>query len=57
MIPSWITEHGEGPTIRQIGPRAGLSSTSSVAYRLGRLEARGLSSRTGHGWRSCRLGS
>lgn len=57
LIRSWITEHGEGPTIRQIGERVGLSSTSSVAYQLGRLEGRGLISRTGRSWHSCRLGS
>ncbi|WP_329204505.1 hypothetical protein OG893_00165 [Streptomyces sp. NBC_01696] len=33
----------------------GLASTGSVAYQLGRLEAQGLISRTGHRWRSCRL--
>ncbi|MFJ3439246.1 hypothetical protein ACIPMU_37710 [Streptomyces cyaneofuscatus] len=32
LIRSWIIEHGEAPTVRQIGPRVGLSSTSSVAY-------------------------
>ncbi|MFJ3438871.1 hypothetical protein ACIPMU_35705 [Streptomyces cyaneofuscatus] len=53
VIRSWIMEHGEG----QIGPRVGLSSTSSVAYQLGRLEARGLISRTGRGWKSCHLES
>ncbi|MFF0059581.1 LexA family protein [Streptomyces microflavus] len=57
LIRSWIIEHGEGPTIRQIGARAGLSSTSSVAYQLRQLEARGLISRTGRGWSSCRLES
>ncbi|MFD3880787.1 MULTISPECIES: LexA family protein [Streptomyces griseus group] len=57
VIRSWIIEHGEGPTVRQIGPRVGLSSTSSVAYQLGRLEARGLISRTGRGWKSCHLES
>ncbi|MFC9005655.1 LexA family protein [Streptomyces microflavus] len=45
LIRSWITEHGEGPTIRQIGARVGLSSTSSVAYQLAQLEKRGLISR------------
>lgn len=44
------TDH---PQIRQ---RAGLSSTSSVAYQLGRLEARGLISRTGRSRCSCRPG-
>lgn len=55
LIRSWITEHGEGPTIRQIGARVGLSSTSSVAYQLAQLEERGLISRTGREWSSCRL--
>ncbi|MEV7318444.1 hypothetical protein AB0N56_36695 [Streptomyces microflavus] len=55
LIRSWITEHGEGPTIRQIGARVGLSSTSSVAYQLAQLEKRGLISRTGRDWSSCRL--
>ncbi|MFJ8856325.1 LexA family protein [Streptomyces sp. NPDC102437] len=54
-IRDWIAETGESPSVRQIGERVGLSSTSSVAYQLGRLEARGLISRTGHCWRSCRL--
>ncbi|QKW48124.1 hypothetical protein HUT09_36820 (plasmid) [Streptomyces microflavus] len=56
LIRSWIIEHGEGPTIRQIGELVGLSSTSSVAYQLGQLEGRGLISRTGRGWNSCRIG-
>ncbi|MEU0633700.1 hypothetical protein [Streptomyces sp. NPDC005989] len=54
-IRDWIAETGESPSVRQIGEKVGLSSTSSVAYQLGRLEARGLISRTGHRWRSCRL--
>ncbi|MCX4852104.1 hypothetical protein [Streptomyces sp. NBC_00893] len=54
-IRDWIAETGESPSVRQIGERGGLSSTSSVAYRLGLLEARGLISRTGHRWCSCRL--
>ncbi|MFE1335883.1 LexA family protein [Streptomyces microflavus] len=57
LIRSWITEHGEGPTIRQIGASVGLSSTSSVAYQLAQLEERGLISRTGRDWSSCRLES
>ncbi|MEV8231294.1 hypothetical protein AB0P41_35510 [Streptomyces sp. NPDC079167] len=36
----WIIEHGEAPTMREIGARVGLASTGSVAYQLGRLEAR-----------------
>ncbi|MFE4695429.1 hypothetical protein ACFRH6_35930 [Streptomyces sp. NPDC056749] len=50
-----MIEPGEAPSVREIGARVGLASTASVAYRLGRLEARGLISRTGHPWRSCRL--
>ncbi|MET7498485.1 repressor LexA, partial [Streptomyces sp900116325] len=57
VIRSSIFECGEGPTVRQIGERVGLSSTSSVAYQLGRLEALGLISRSGRRWRSCRLGA
>ncbi|MGZ2362382.1 hypothetical protein LRE75_38000 [Streptomyces sp. 372A] len=51
----WIAEHGEGPSVWQIGARVGLSSTSSVAYQLGRLETLGLISRTGRRWQTCRL--
>ncbi|MFB7531438.1 hypothetical protein ACFC0C_24965 [Streptomyces sp. NPDC056178] len=54
-IRDWIAETGESPSVRQIGERVGLSSTSSVAYQLGRLGARGLISRAGHRWRSCCL--
>ncbi|WP_331762319.1 hypothetical protein OG524_36645 (plasmid) [Streptomyces sp. NBC_01520] len=55
-IRDWIAECGEGPSTRQIGHRVGLSSSSSVAYQLGRLETLGYISRTGSRWRSCRLG-
>ncbi|KIF67162.1 hypothetical protein HY68_36325 [Streptomyces sp. AcH 505] len=57
VIRTWIEDHGKGPSIRQIGKRVRLSSTSSVAYHLGRLEERGLISRTGRRRCSCRLGS
>ncbi|MEU2674739.1 hypothetical protein ABZ622_39085 [Streptomyces sp. NPDC007164] len=40
------------PSVRQIGEGVGLSSTSSVAYQLDRLEARGPISRTGRRWRA-----
>lgn len=53
-VPERITEHGEGPTIREIGQQVGLSSTSSTAYQLGRLEQHGMVSR-GRSWRSIRL--
>lgn len=56
-IQERIAETGEGPSIRQIGQLVGLSSTSSVAYQLGRLEDRGLISRSTSSWRSVRLGT
>ncbi|MGW6463645.1 LexA family protein [Streptomyces rubiginosohelvolus] len=55
VIRSSLAERGHGPTVRQIGARVGLSSTSSVAHQLGRLEARGLISRTGRDWSTCVL--
>jgi len=54
-VREWIVEYGEGPSVREIGARVGLSSTSSVAYQLGRLEELGLISRTGRRWQTCRL--
>ncbi|MEV7427569.1 MULTISPECIES: hypothetical protein [unclassified Streptomyces] len=47
VIRKWITESGEGPSIRQIGERGGLSSTRSIAFQLIQLERRGLISRSG----------
>ncbi|GCD41827.1 winged helix DNA-binding protein [Streptomyces paromomycinus] len=46
-IGEWIAEHGEAPSIREIGQQVGLSSTSSVAYHLARLEAAGAIKRAG----------
>ncbi|MEV0749829.1 MarR family transcriptional regulator [Streptomyces sp. NPDC050273] len=57
VIRNWIADQGERPSIRQIGDRVGLSSSSSVAYQLDRLEDRRLISRTGRRWRSCQLGT
>ncbi|WP_257137080.1 MarR family transcriptional regulator [Streptomyces sp. gb14] len=56
VIRSSLSERGRGPTVREIGARVGLSSTSSVAHQLGRLEARGLIVRTGRDWSTCVLG-
>ncbi|MFE8910304.1 hypothetical protein [Streptomyces globisporus] len=53
VIRVWLTEHG--PTVREIGARVGLSSTSSVAHQLTQLEKRGLVSRTGRDWSTCVL--
>lgn len=50
-VEEWIAEYGEWPTIREIGQEVGLSSTSSVAYQLQRLEQRGVISRDGRRWR------
>ncbi|MGW6588438.1 LexA family protein [Streptomyces globisporus] len=55
VIRASIVERGHGPTVREIGTRVGLSSTSSVVHQLGQLEARGLISRTGRGWSTCVL--
>ncbi|RSO42015.1 hypothetical protein DMH15_12380 [Streptomyces sp. WAC 06725] len=52
-ISEWIAEYGEAPSIREIGQQVGLSSSSSVAYHLARLEAAGAIKRVGHR-RSCR---
>ncbi|MFD8110289.1 LexA family protein [Streptomyces microflavus] len=49
VIRSWAIEHGQGPTVQQNGAGVDLSSTNSVAYQLGRLEARGLIGRTVRG--------
>jgi SOS-response transcriptional repressor LexA len=51
-IRDWIHVHGEGPTVREIGQRVGLSSPSSVHYQLSRLEQHGVISRSGRRWRS-----
>ncbi|MFD8474824.1 hypothetical protein ACFV2E_22645 [Streptomyces globisporus] len=56
VIRSSLTQRGHGPTVREIGERVGLSSTSSVAHQLGQLESRGLITRTGRGWTTCVLG-
>ncbi|MER7665375.1 MULTISPECIES: MarR family transcriptional regulator [unclassified Streptomyces] len=54
-IRDHIADEGEGLSIRQIGQRVGLTSSSSVAYQLGRLEERGLLSRSGRLWRNCHM--
>ncbi|MEJ8662281.1 hypothetical protein [Streptomyces sp. MS1.AVA.4] len=53
-IREWISDHGEAPTVLEISQEVGLSSTSSTAYQLGKLEQRGLISRDRR-WRSIRL--
>ncbi|MER5973324.1 hypothetical protein ABT112_26960 [Streptomyces sp. NPDC002055] len=55
-LREWITEHGEAPSVRELGVQVGLSSTGSVAYQLAKLEQQGLITRNGRRWRSIRLG-
>lgn len=47
FILAYQLEHNHGPSIREIGDGTGLTSTSSVAWHLARLEARGLLTREG----------
>ncbi|MFD0352929.1 LexA family protein [Streptomyces sp. NPDC127110] len=54
-IDRHLADHGDGPTIREIGAEVGLSSTSSVALQLTRLEERGVLARGGRSWRTARL--
>ncbi|MEU8353076.1 MarR family transcriptional regulator [Streptomyces sp. NPDC048845] len=53
---TYVADHGEGPSVRELAALVGLFSTGSVAYHLGRLEEQGLISRSGHRWRTLRLG-
>ncbi|MCX4972583.1 MarR family transcriptional regulator [Streptomyces sp. NBC_00554] len=54
-IREWIAEHGEAPSIREIGKQVGLSSPSSVLHQLNQLEKRGLLSRERRASRASRL--
>lgn len=53
-IREWIADHGEAPTVLEIGREVGLSSTSATAYHLRKLAQRGLITRDRR-WRSIRL--
>jgi repressor LexA len=48
MIKDWIGQRGYPPTVREIGDAVGLHSTSSVAYQLRSLEAKGYLRRSGN---------
>lgn len=37
-IREWIAEHGEAPTVREIGQRVGLRSLSAMHYQLRQCE-------------------
>jgi repressor LexA len=55
-IRAHITDHGQAPTVREIGTAVGLSSPASVLYQLRRLEQTGALTRSrGTGWRDYRL--
>ncbi|MGW0905067.1 LexA family protein [Streptomyces sp. NPDC002853] len=55
-IRNHIVDHGEAPSVREIGAAVGLSSPSSVLYQLRRLEQAGAVARArGTGWRDYRL--
>jgi len=45
-IRDWVAEHGETPSMREIGRSVGLSSTGSVAYQLDQLEKLGVIDRS-----------
>ncbi len=55
MIPSFTSEYGYPPTIRQIGEAVGISSTSVVSYNLGVLQRKGHISRDREVSRGLRL--
>ncbi|MGW0993546.1 LexA family protein [Streptomyces sp. NPDC002523] len=50
-----IAEHGEGPTLREIGEQVGLGSIGSVHYHLRQLEKKGVIVREPWQPRSIRL--
>lgn len=48
-IRKWVADHGEAPTLRQIGEEVGLSSTGSVSHQINRLEELGFLGRRDSG--------
>ncbi|MCX4912787.1 LexA family transcriptional regulator [Streptomyces sp. NBC_00687] len=40
-VRQWIAEHGEAPTLTEIGETVGLHSKSAVLYQLRQIEAKG----------------
>ena len=55
-IHDYLDEHGYPPTIREIGRRVGISSTSVVNYHLNKLKDQGLVERDGRVSRGLKLG-
>ncbi|MFE2469692.1 LexA family protein [Streptomyces mirabilis] len=54
-IREWIVEHGEAPTVQEIGEQVGMRSRASVHYQLGQLEEKGAIVRQAGQWRGIRL--
>lgn len=54
-IRECIVDHGEAPTVVEIGKQVGLSSRSSVVYQLRELESKGSITRETHRPRGIRL--
>lgn len=46
VIQNYVNDHGRPPTIREIGEKVGISSTSVVNYHLNKLKAKGLLNRS-----------
>lgn len=55
FIRAFTEQNGYSPVIREIGDAVGLSSTSSVAYQLGRLQELGYLTRQRRGYRTIRV--
>ncbi len=55
FIREFIVDHGYPPTIREIGQKLGISSTSVVNYNLNKLKAAGLIERDGQVSRGLKL--
>ncbi|MGW0579858.1 LexA family protein [Streptomyces sp. NPDC002920] len=48
-IRTWVADHGEAPTLRQIAEEVGLSSTGSITYQINKLEQLGVLTRRDRG--------
>ncbi|MFD9633689.1 LexA family protein [Streptomyces violascens] len=54
-IRETVAQHGQPPTVSEIGAAVGLSSTASVAYHLRKLEDQGILIRTNGQSRAYRI--
>ncbi|MFD9306823.1 LexA family protein [Streptomyces sp. NPDC060048] len=55
LILETIAETGTGLTVRDLGERVGLSSSSSAFYQLGQLEKKRFLRRSGSAWTTVEL--